>query len=97
MGVKSMVRTYFVHVDLVLNQQSLNSELEAFLMACGAIDKPDRRRPEEVRNRDNDESDDYSDDDSSSRMRSAATSTNARSAKNIREPTNDDSDFEFDM
>lgn len=85
----------------VLNQRFLQSELEVLLIACGAIDKPDRLRPGKARNQDNDESDDNSDDDDpSSRMRSAATSTNSRSAKNIRGPTkkdDDDSDFEFDM
>jgi hypothetical protein len=77
-------------------------ELEALLMVCGAVELPERRRPGEARNgEDDDESDDGIDDDPSSRMRSAATATNARSTKNVRGPTKktdeSDSDFEFDM
>jgi hypothetical protein len=72
-------------------------------MICGAVDLPERRRPGEARNgEDSDDSDDgVDDDDLSSRMRSAATGTNARRVKNIRGPTkktdDSDSDFEFDM
>ncbi|KAL4065224.1 thioredoxin-like protein [Scleroderma yunnanense] len=70
-------------------------ELEAVLVLCGAIDSPDRPHSANESRRRDDESDD---DDLSSRMRSATT-TNARSEKNIRGPTKDesDSDFEFDM
>jgi hypothetical protein len=71
-------------------------------MVCGTIDLPEHRRPGESRDSNDDVSDDDSgDDDPSSRMRSAATATNARSAKNIRGSTkkgdDSDSDFEFDM
>ncbi|KAG6331264.1 hypothetical protein ID866_7828 [Astraeus odoratus] len=80
-------------------------ELEAVLVLCGAIEPPDHLpRGTNGSHRDEDDNqseDDDFDDDPSSRMRSAATRTNARSAKNIRGPTkhsNDsDSDFEFDM
>lgn len=70
-------------------------------MVCGAIDLPERRRPGEARDRDEDRSDDEEDDDSYPRMRSAATATNSRAAKNVRGPIkksdDSDSDFEFDM
>jgi len=78
-------------------------ELEALLMVCGAVDLPERRRPGEARDGEDDDNsdDDIDDDDPSSRMRSAATATNARSTKNIRGPAKktdeSDSDFEFDM
>jgi len=78
-------------------------ELEALLMVCGAVDLPERRRPGEARDGedDSDSDDGIDDDDPSSRMRSAATVTNARSMKNVRGPAKktdgSDSDFEFDM
>jgi len=75
-------------------------ELEAILLVTGALDLPDRPG---TRRKDDDEEDDLEDldDDPSSRMRSAATSTNARPPKNIRssqtKKDDSDSDFEFDM
>jgi hypothetical protein len=73
-------------------------------MLYGAVDLPERRRPGEARDglEDDDSDNDGLDyDDPSSRMRSAATFTNARSEKNIRGPSKNaddsDSDFEFDM
>lgn len=76
-------------------------ELEALLMVCGAIDLPERRRPGEVRGRDDNGSDEEEDDDAYPRMRSAATATNARAPKNVRgaakKADDSDSDFEFDM
>ena len=76
-------------------------ELEAILLVTGALDLPDR--PGTRRNYDDDEEDDLEDldDDPSSRMRSAATSTNARPPKNISssqtKKDESDSEFEFDM
>jgi len=69
----------------------LKIELEAILLVTGALDFPDRPGPN-INQGDED-------DDPSSRMRSAATSTNFRPQKNIRQQkANDsDSDFEFDM
>jgi hypothetical protein len=73
-------------------------------MVCGAVDLPERRRPGEARDpQEDDRSDDDDGDhnDPSSSMRSAATATNTRSAKNVRGPAkkrdDSDSDFEFDM
>ncbi|KAF7978724.1 hypothetical protein HWV62_45015 [Athelia sp. TMB] len=75
-------------------------ELEALLMVSGAVDLPERRQPGEAQH-DDEGSDDEDDHDPSSRMRSAATSTNARAPKNVRGPPkkgdDSDSDFEFDM
>jgi len=75
-------------------------ELEALLMVSGAIDLPERRRPGEAE-RDDDGSENEQDNDPSSRMRSAATSTNVRAPKNVRgsqkKAEDSDSDFEFDM
>ncbi|KAJ6621351.1 thioredoxin-like protein [Mycena sp. CBHHK59/15] len=74
-------------------------ELEILLIVTGAIIPPERL-PEDKKNRsDDDESE--SDDEPASRMRSAVTSTNGRTAKNIRGPAkkadDSDSDFDFDM
>ena len=74
---------------------SLLSELEAILILGGAI-IPERRNPEKRRDSDSEEEDD-SDNDRSSRMRSAATRTNVRGAKNIRGKKQDDSDSDFDL
>ncbi|KAI0345070.1 thioredoxin-like protein [Trametopsis cervina] len=71
-------------------------ELEAVLILAGAI-VPQRASYSESRRKDDDESDEEIDDDPSSRMRSAATSTNARAPKNIRDSKDEDSDFEFDI
>ncbi|KIM55211.1 hypothetical protein SCLCIDRAFT_17448 [Scleroderma citrinum Foug A] len=72
-------------------------ELETVLILCGAVEPIDRPSNGN-RSRDNESDDDDYGDDPSSRMRSAATSTNARSQKNIRGTTKgSDSDFEFDM
>lgn len=76
------------------------TELEAILLVTEALDLPERSGPS-VRRDDGSDSEDLEDDDPSSRMRSAATSTNARAPKNLRsaqKKTGDsDSDFEFDM
>ena len=69
-------------------------------MVSGAVDLPERRRPGEAQH-DDEGSDEEDDHDPSSRMRSAATSTNARAPKNVRGPSkkgdDSDSDFEFDL
>lgn len=70
-------------------------------MLCGVIDPHERpfQTGESGQDR-NDSSDEEEDDDPSSRMRSAATRTNARAPKNIRGPPrkdDSDSEFEFDM
>ncbi|KAG9318228.1 thioredoxin-like protein [Chiua virens] len=75
-------------------------ELEAILMLSGVIDPPEHPFQRGERARDQTGDSDEEDDDPSSRMRSAATRTNARAPKNIRgQPKKDDSDseFEFDM
>ncbi|KAI0648352.1 thioredoxin-like protein [Trametes meyenii] len=75
-------------------------ELEAVLILAGAIIPQQRPPPGSEADSDNDGSDLEDDlgDDSSSRMRSAATSTNAKAPKNIRGKKDDsDSDFEFDL
>jgi len=83
------------------DRQRRIEELEALLMVAGAVHLPERRRPGEARGRYDASSDD--DDDPSSNMRSSATATNGKSAKNIRGSTNkvddsdSDSDFEFDL
>lgn len=70
-------------------------------MVCGAVELPERRRPGEADRGDDHSDDDDDDEDPSSRMRSAATGTNGRPAKNVRGPArkgdDSDSDFEFDM
>lgn len=63
------------------------SELEAVLILAGAI-VPQRASYDDRKGKDHDSSDEEDDDDPSSRMRSAATSTNAKTPKNIR--SNDD-------
>ncbi len=77
----------------------MSTELEGILLVTEALDLPDRPGPSARRDEDSD-SDDLPDDDPS-RMRSAATSSNARAPKNIRSSqkkiADDDSDFEFDM
>jgi hypothetical protein len=70
-------------------------ELEAVLILAGAI-VPQRASYERKKDS-GDSSDDDEDDDPASRMRSAATSTNARAPKNIRRTDDNDSDFEFDL
>jgi len=73
-------------------------ELEAVLILAGAI-IPQQLPPTKSSRDDHssDEEDEF-DDEPSSRMRSAATRTNARSAKNIRNSTKeDDSDSDFDL
>ncbi|KAI0668444.1 thioredoxin-like protein [Trametes maxima] len=75
-------------------------ELEAVLILAGAIIPQQRRPPGSEADSDNDGSDLEDDlgDDPSSRMRSAATSTNAKAPKNIRGKKEDsDSEFEFDL
>lgn len=69
-------------------------ELEALLLVAGAIQQPERKPPRTEDDSDEDEDDGY---DRSSKMRSAATSTNARAPKNVRNSKDDDSDFEFDL
>ena len=76
-----------------------SAELEAVLILAGAI-IPQQQPPTHSRKDDNseDEEDDLSDDEPSSRMRSAATRTNARSAKNVRSSKKEeDSDSDFDL
>ncbi|KAJ6493689.1 thioredoxin-like protein [Mycena vitilis] len=75
-------------------------ELEILLIVTGAIIPPDR--PPERKRTDSDEEDSSEDDEPASRMRSAATSTNGRTNKNIRGPPkkkadDSDSDFDFDL
>ncbi|KAF8655862.1 hypothetical protein AX16_002945 [Volvariella volvacea WC 439] len=75
-------------------------ELEAVLVACGAILPPKESRNTSRRRDSDDEEDDDEDYAAgrSSRMRSAATSTNGRTQKNIRRGGGDsDSDFDFDL
>ncbi|TFK25810.1 thioredoxin-like protein [Coprinopsis marcescibilis] len=76
-------------------------DLEAMLAVSGAIHPSEAIYVEESRQSESlsdDEEEDW-DADASSRMRSAATSVNARAPKNIRGPArrNSDSDFEFDL
>ncbi|TCD70594.1 hypothetical protein EIP91_002624 [Steccherinum ochraceum] len=73
-------------------------ELEAVLILAGAI-IPQQQPPSRSQKDSDDEEDDESDDEPSSRMRSAATRTNGRSAKNIRnsKKDEDDSDSDFDL
>lgn len=75
------------------------TELEALLIVGGAVHPPERRGPEDRRKGDDSEDDEDEEDlDRSSRMRSAATSTNGRTKKNVRGKENDsDSDFDFDL
>ncbi|PPQ77584.1 hypothetical protein CVT25_011376 [Psilocybe cyanescens] len=76
-------------------------ELEAILLVTGALDLPDRSGPVESRHDENEDDLEDDDGDPSSRMRSAATSTNVRPQRNIRsskqKKDDSDSDFEFDM
>ncbi|KAI0373237.1 thioredoxin-like protein [Pilatotrama ljubarskyi] len=75
-------------------------ELEAVLILAGAIIPRQRIPPGSERDSDDEDGSDLNDvdDDPSSRMRSAATSTNAKAPKNIRGRKDDsDSDFEFDL
>ncbi|KAF8061656.1 thioredoxin-like protein [Lyophyllum atratum] len=76
-------------------------ELEAILLMTAALHMPERRRPEDRRNDDDDESEDEGH-DPSSRMRSAAASTNGKAQKNVRSSAkgkgdDSDSDFDFDL
>jgi hypothetical protein len=84
------------------------AELEAVLLLSGAIDPNEAiltsNQPSSSSAREDDLSDDEEewDNDRSSKMRSAATSVNARAPRNIRGPVkknkdDDDSDFEFDL
>ena len=76
---------------------TLYSELEAVLILAGAI-VPQMRPSRDRDSKRSDSSDDEdTDDEPSSRMRSAATRTNAKTAKNIRQPAKDDSDSDFDL
>ncbi|KAF4614981.1 hypothetical protein D9613_003302 [Agrocybe pediades] len=77
-------------------------ELEAILLVTGALDLPDRPGTLEEKQKSRDEEDEgdleEEDDFPSSKMRSAATSTNSRAPRNIRQKKEDsDSEFEFDM
>ncbi|KAJ6518695.1 thioredoxin-like protein [Mycena sanguinolenta] len=78
-------------------------ELEILLLVTGAIIPPERLPPKEKTDDDSEEDSDFDDD---SRKRSAATSTNGRTAKNVRGPAqskskkkadDSDSDFDFDL
>ncbi|KAH8100188.1 thioredoxin-like protein [Cristinia sonorae] len=74
-------------------------ELEAVLILAGAI-IPEQLPPtrSQKEDRDSDDEFDESDDEASSRMRSAATKTNSRTAKNVRgKKQEDDSDSDFDL
>ncbi|KAJ7760432.1 thioredoxin-like protein [Mycena metata] len=76
-------------------------ELEILLLVTGAIIPPERL-PEDKKRHDSSDEEDSEDDEPASRMRSAATSTNGRSNKNIRGPAkqkadDSDSDFDFDL
>lgn len=81
------------------------AELEVALVVSEAINTPPSFPPASDRRRDDDSEDEDSDDDRkpSSRMRSAGTSTNGRTGKNIRQGgtkkkgDDDDSDFDFDL
>lgn len=69
-------------------------------MLCGVIDPPERPFKSGESSQDQSDSSDEEEDDPSSRMRSAATRTNAQAPKNIRGPPrkdDSDSEFEFDM
>ncbi|KAJ8093609.1 Proteolipid protein 2 [Marasmius tenuissimus] len=76
-------------------------ELEALLLVGGALHPPERRRDGERKKLDDSDEEDSEGDDPSSRMRSAATSTNGKTQKNIRGKAgkggDSDSDFEFDL
>ena len=72
------------------------------MLVTGALDLPETfgqaSEHSRLRAEEDYEDDEEDDGDSSSRMRSAVTSTNARPLKNIRSSQNDsDSAFEFDM
>ncbi|TCD65814.1 hypothetical protein EIP91_002164 [Steccherinum ochraceum] len=72
-------------------------ELEAILILAGAI-IPQQQPPTRSQKGSSDEEDEESDDEPSSRMRSAATRTNGRSAKNVRNSRDEDgSDSDFDL
>ena len=81
-------------------------ELEAVLLLTGALDLPDRLPPKVNTARDDDDDGDSSEDGygvpSTRKMRSAVTTTNAKSVKNVRSSGgrgkgDSDSEFEFDM
>ncbi|THH31526.1 hypothetical protein EUX98_g2660 [Antrodiella citrinella] len=73
-------------------------ELEAVLILAGAIIPQPQPPPRSGRDSDRSDEDDESDDEPLSKMRSAATKTNARSAKNIRSSKKeDDSGSDFDL
>ncbi|KAJ3981108.1 thioredoxin-like protein [Lentinula detonsa] len=73
-------------------------ELEALLLVTGALHPPERRAPEDRRKEGSSGEEDEDDLDRSSRMRSAATSVNGRTKKNVRGKEKDsDSDFDFDL
>jgi len=71
-------------------------ELEALLILTGAIHPPDRLPPAEKSRNAQEEEEDFSDDDPSSRIRSSVASTNGRPAKNVRASVQDD-DSDFDL
>ena len=80
------------------------TELEAILLVTGALDVSEAQLFAQADAREDslsDEDTEEIDNDKSSRMRSAATSVNARAPRNIRGPArksgDSDSDFEFDL
>jgi hypothetical protein len=80
------------------------TELEAILLVTGALDVSEAQLFAQADAREDnlsDEDEEEIDNDKSSRMRSAATSVNARAPRNIRGPArksgDSDSDFEFDL
>ncbi|KAJ3733925.1 thioredoxin-like protein [Lentinula guzmanii] len=76
----------------------VEAELEALLLVTGALYPPERRAPEDRRKEGSSGEEDEEDLDRSSRMRSAATSVNGRTKKNVRGKEKDsDSDFDFDL
>ncbi|KAH6919139.1 GTPase inhibitor [Coprinopsis sp. MPI-PUGE-AT-0042] len=89
-------------------RERLQEELEAVLLLSGAIDPNEallasnQTSSSSTREDDLSEDEEEWDNDRSSKMRSAATSVNARAPRNIRGPAkknkdDDDSDFEFDL
>ncbi|KIK54545.1 hypothetical protein GYMLUDRAFT_48674 [Collybiopsis luxurians FD-317 M1] len=73
-------------------------ELEAFLLVTGALHPPERR-PAQQQDETGGSSDEEDEEerDRSSRMKSAGTSLNGRTKKNIRSGEDSDSDFDFDL
>lgn len=73
-------------------------ELEAVLVLCGAIiPTTDRGPPGSRRDRDGEHSEEDSDDEPSSQMRSAGTRVNGKTSKNMRTKKAEGSDSELDM